>query len=125
VKSAPPSLLGLSESGLGCTLTVLLLALFLGAVGLGWVVNGILIVLALLLLAPAIGFFGLRWWLGRNLILSNCPVCSYEFTGFRESECVCPSCGEKLLVSKGQFTRATPAGTIDVEAIEVSPHSGD
>ena len=36
-----PKFVSLNESGLGCALTVLLVSLLLGAVGLGWVVNGV------------------------------------------------------------------------------------
>jgi hypothetical protein len=104
---------------LGCFLTLLLLGLLLGTVGLGWIVNGVLIFFALLLLLPAIAFWGFRWWLGRNLVESQCPVCDYQFTGFNERECRCPNCGEALKVEGGRFSRLTPPGTIDVEAVEV------
>lgn len=110
----------LNNSGLGCFLTLLLLGLLLGSVGLGWIVNSILIFFALLLLLPAIAFWGLRWWLGRNLVESQCPVCNYQFTGFNGAECRCPNCEEALKVEGGCFTRLTPPGTIDVEAVEVS-----
>lgn len=108
-----------NDSGFSVLLTLLLIALLLGSVGLGWIVNGVLILFALLLLAPAIAWLGLRWWLKRNLIEDRCPVCSYEFTGFKGTECQCPNCGEFLRVESGHFHRLTPPGTIDVEAIEV------
>lgn len=118
-------LIWLNDSGLGCFLTLLLVALLLGSVGLGWLVNGFLIVLALLLLAPVVAFWGFRWWLQRNLVEDNCPVCDYEFTGFNRTECRCPNCGEPLKVESGHFQRLTPPGTIDVEAVEVSAQQLD
>lgn len=92
----------------------------LGSVGLGWVVNSLLVLLAFMLLTPAIAFLFLRWWLRRNLIVDKCPVCSYEFTALNKTQCQCPNCGETLQVEGGSFTRATPPGTIDVTAVEVS-----
>jgi Zn finger protein HypA/HybF involved in hydrogenase expression len=115
-----PKFVSLNESGLGCALTVLLVSLLLGAVGLGWVVNSVLILLALLAVAPILGFLGLRWWMKRNLVESDCPVCGYEFTSFKGSECRCPSCGESLRVIEGKFERISPPNTIDVDAVEVS-----
>jgi hypothetical protein len=112
-------LLRFNDSGLGCLLTLLLFGLLLGSVGLGWLVNGFLIFLALLFLLPAIATVGFRWWFARNLVEDKCPVCNYEFTGFNNTECRCPSCGESLKVEAGNFHRLTPPGTIDVEAIEV------
>lgn len=115
-----PKFVSFNESGLGCALTVLLVSVLLGAVGLGWVVNGVLIFLGLLAITPIVGFWGLRWWMKRNLIESDCPVCGYEFTSFQGSECRCPSCGESLRVVEKKFERLTPPGTIDVQAVEVS-----
>ncbi|MBZ8180692.1 MAG: hypothetical protein SAL07_21925 [Oscillatoria sp. PMC 1051.18] len=107
--------------GLGCWLTILLIGLLLGSVGLGWVVNGFLIVVALLLITPAIAWYGFSFWVKRNLVEDQCPVCNYEFTGFNRTQCRCPNCGEALKVEQGQFLRLTPPGTIDVEAVEVAP----
>jgi hypothetical protein len=115
-----PKMLWFNDSGLWCALTLLSFGLLLGSVGLGWIVNGFLIFSIVLLFAPAIAFWGFRWWLKRNLVEDQCPVCSYEFTGFNRTECRCPSCGEPLKVEGGHFLRLTPPGTIDVEAIEVS-----
>ena len=92
----------------------------LGSVGLGWIVNSLLILLAFMLLTPAIAFLFLRWWLSRNLIADKCPVCNYEFTGLNKTQFQCPNCGETLQVEGGHFTRVTPPGTIDVTAVEVS-----
>ena len=114
-----PRLLWLNDSGLGCFLTLLLLGLLLGGVGLGWVVNSFLILLGLLLLIPVIAFWGFRWWLQRNLVEDRCPSCDYQFTGFNRTECRCPNCGEPLKVEEGSFYRLTPPGTIDVQAVEV------
>ncbi|MEC4984905.1 MAG: hypothetical protein SAJ37_04180 [Oscillatoria sp. PMC 1068.18] len=111
----------INGSGIGCWLTILAIALLLGSVGLGWVVNGFLIVVALLLLLPPIAWYGFRFWVKRNLVEDQCPVCNYEFTGFNRTQCSCPNCGEALKVEQGQFLRLTPPGTIDVEAVEVAP----
>ncbi len=115
-----PKLFQFNLSGLGCWLPLLATVLLLGSVGLGWVVKSLLIVVGLVIIAPAIGWLVFRWWLKRNLIEDKCPVCSYEFTGFNQTDCRCPNCGEPLKVEQGHFYRLTPPGTIDVEAVEVS-----
>jgi len=115
-----PRILSINDSGSGCLLTLLFIGLLLGSVGLGWLVKSFLVLFALLLITPAIAFWGFRWWLRGNLVEDRCPVCSYEFTGFKRTECRCPNCGEPLKVEAGRFQRITPPGTIDVEAIEVS-----
>lgn len=112
--------LQINSSGIGCWLTLLAIFLLLGSVGLGWLVKSFLIAIALIVIIPIVGWFGFRWWLRRNIIESQCPVCSYEFTGFNDTQCRCPSCGEPLKVEQGHFSRLTPPGTIDVEAVEVS-----
>ena len=114
-----PNGFGFNNSGFGCLLTLLLVVWLLGAVGLGWLVNSLLILLALLLFMPAIAWFVFRWWVGRNLVEASCPTCNYEFTGFNGTECRCPNCEELLKVESGSFQRLNPPGTIDVEAIEV------
>lgn len=108
-----------NNSGFGCLLTLLLIGLLFGSIGLGWLVNGVLIFLAVLAILPAIGWWGFKWWLQRSLVVDKCPVCSFEFTGFRGTQCNCPNCGEPLKIESGSFQRLTPPGTIDVEAIEV------
>ena len=113
-------LVSMNNSGLGCILTLLLGAFLLTSVGLGWVVNGFLIFVVILATLPVIAVLGLRWWLKRNLIEDTCPVCNYEFTGFKKAECRCPNCGETLQVEDNQFKRIILPGTIDVDAIEVS-----
>ncbi|MBR8826630.1 MAG: hypothetical protein DSM107014_01775 [Gomphosphaeria aponina SAG 52.96 = DSM 107014] len=110
-----------NQSGIGCFLTVLLIGLFFGSVGLGWLVNGFLILIAVIILVPSIAFLGLRWWLPRNLVEDQCPVCNYQFTGFNGTQCECPNCGEPIKVESGKFNRLTPPGIIDVQAVEVSP----
>jgi hypothetical protein len=109
-----------NNSGLRVFLTLVLIALLLGSVGLGWIVNGFLVFVVLLLALPVVGWFGMSWWLQRNLIQDKCPVCSYEITGFNKTEFNCPSCGEALKAESGHFQRLTPPGTIDVKAVEVS-----
>ncbi len=116
-------LLQYNTSGLGCWLTIILLALFLGSVGLGWIVNSFLILLGFLLLLPIVTLWGVQWWLKRNLIQDKCPVCNYEFTGFKNTEFNCPNCNEPLQVVSGEFHRITPPGTIDVNAVEVTASS--
>lgn len=112
-------LLKLNLSGAGCWLSVLLIFLLLGSVGLGWVVNSILIIVGLVFITPIIAWLGLSWWLRRNLIEDQCPVCSYSFVGFNQRECRCPNCGESLKVENQKFVRISPPGTIDVEVVEV------
>ncbi len=113
-------LLRVNDSGFGCLLTFIVISLFFGSVGLGWIVNGVLIFFVLIFIAPVIAFFALRWWLQRNLVEDQCPVCNYSFTGFNDTECRCPNCGEVLQVTAGKFKRIAPPGTIDVEVVEVS-----
>lgn len=104
-------------------LTLLALVWLLGSVGLGWLVNSLLIIFGLLFFAPIVAFFGFRWWLQRNLVADQCPVCTYEFTGLNNSQLQCPNCGELLLVQNSHFQRLTPEGTIDITAVEVPAQS--
>ncbi|BAZ31930.1 hypothetical protein NIES4074_44030 [Cylindrospermum sp. NIES-4074] len=104
-------------------LTLLAVVWLLASLGLGWLVNSLLIIVGLLFLAPIIAFFGFRWWLQRNLVADKCPVCGYEFTGLNNSNLQCPSCGEALTVQNGHFQRFAPEGTIDITAIEVPAKS--
>jgi ribosomal protein S27E len=115
----------INDSGFGCLLTFFIVAVLLGSFGLSWIVNSVLILVVLLLLLPVVGWIGLNWWLKRSQVTEKCPVCNYEFTAFEKIECACPSCGETLQVAGGKFTRITPPGTIDVEAIEVSTQEVD
>ncbi len=100
-------------------LTLIVVVWLLGSLGLGWLVNSLLIIFGLLLLIPILAFVGFRWWLQRNLVTDRCPVCEYEFTGLNKTQLQCPNCGELLSVQQGHFQRLTPEGTIDVTAIEV------
>jgi hypothetical protein len=118
-------LLKVNDSGFGCLLSFILISLLFGSVGLGWIVNGVLIFFALIIMVPVIAFFALRWWVQRNLVEDQCPVCNYSFTGFNDTECRCPSCGEVLQVTAGKFNRIAPPGTIDVEVVEVSSSTLD
>ncbi|MEM7590489.1 MAG: hypothetical protein AAF383_03020 [Cyanobacteria bacterium P01_A01_bin.83] len=113
-------LLQLNLPGIGCWSTTILTIFILTSVGLGWFVNGLIIFIGLLLISPIIAFWGFQWWLKRKLLLAQCPVCSYEFTGFKNTQFNCPNCGESLKVEAGSFSRMTPPGTIDVDAVEVS-----
>lgn len=113
-------LLQYNTSGLGCWISLILFALIVAKIGLGGVISGFLILIALLLIVPVVAFWGFQWWLRRKLVQDDCPVCSYEFTGFKNTEFNCPNCGENLQVEGDRFTRMTPPGTIDVDAVEVS-----
>ncbi|MBE9250411.1 hypothetical protein IQ226_14890 [Dolichospermum sp. LEGE 00240] len=104
-------------------LTLLAIAWLLASLGLGWLVNSLVIILGLLFLLPVIAFLGFRWWLQKNLVTSQCPVCGYELTGINNSQVQCANCGEQLLVKNFQFQRFTPEGTIDVKAVEVQAQS--
>lgn len=107
-------------SGLGCWLPLIAIALLASSVGLGWLVNGFFILIALAFIAPIFVFWGVQWWLKLNFVQDNCPVCNYEFTGFKNAEFQCPNCNEPLKVTQGHFARIMPPGTIDVDAVEVS-----
>lgn len=114
-------IINFNDSGLGCILTLVIVSLLLGSIGLQWIVNGFLILIALLIITSIIAVFVFRWWLKRNLIEDQCPVCDYTFTALNNNNCYCPNCGESLSILQGKFVRETQPGTIDVEAIEVSP----
>ncbi len=109
-----------SLSGVGRIVVWLAIAWLLGILGLGWLIKSFLVLLGLLLITPIIAFFGLRWWVQKNLVQGTCPVCSADLTGFNQMALQCPSCGEALQVDQGKFKRITPAGTIDVDAVEVT-----
>ncbi|MBD2694215.1 hypothetical protein [Anabaena catenula] len=100
-------------------LTLLAVFWLLASLGLGWLVNSLLIIVGLLLVTPVIAYVGFRWWLQRNLVADNCPVCGFESTGLNNSQLQCPNCGEQLLVQNSKFRRFTPDGTIDITAVEV------
>ena len=120
MKQGNPKVFSLYFSELSRWLAPVLIIGLLASFGLGWLVNSILILMGFIVIAPAIAFFVLRWWVGRNLISDQCPVCGYEFPGFKNTEFRCPSCGESLKAENGSFQRLTPPGTIDVEAVDVS-----
>jgi energy-coupling factor transporter transmembrane protein EcfT len=109
-----------NESGLGCFLTLILVAILLSSVGLGWIWHSALILVLFLTITPVIAWFAFRWWLQKNLVQGECPVCSYGLTGLNENELQCPNCGETLKVEAGTFQRLTPPGTIEVEAVEIN-----
>jgi hypothetical protein len=117
--------LQLGAAGVGRLLFPFFILWLLGAIGLGWLVKSLLFIVGLLIITPVIAFVGLRWWLQRNLVQSQCPVCSYELMGLNHSALTCPSCGEALKVENGAFSRLTPPGTIDVEAVDVSVQAID
>jgi DNA-directed RNA polymerase subunit RPC12/RpoP len=104
-------------------LTLLAIAWLLASLGLGWLVNSLMIIFGLLLFLPVVAFFGFRWWLQKNLVTNQCPVCGCELTGLNNRQVQCANCGEQLLVKNFQFQRFTPEGTIDVTAVEVQAQS--
>lgn len=118
-----PKIAQLNLSGIGCWLTLILGALLLTSVGLGWVVNSVIIVLGLMILLPIIALVGVQWWLRRNLVEDECPVCQYQFTGFNGTMSRCPNCSEPIKIENGKFQRITPPGTIDVDAVDVDASS--
>ncbi len=95
------------------------IAWFLGAIGLGWLINSIMILLSFVLILPVVAFIGLRWWLQRNLVQAQCPACQFEFAHLSRSDLQCPSCGESLKVEGSSFVRTAAPNTIDVQAVEV------
>lgn len=102
---------------------LLLLTVFLlltSMIGLGWLVNSILIIIGVIVFVPILAGLGLWWWVSRNLIVDQCPVCQHEFTALNQTQIQCPSCGEPLQIQQGHFTRLTPPGTIDVQVVDVS-----
>ncbi|MDH6057794.1 hypothetical protein [Umezakia ovalisporum] len=113
----------LSLENLRPWLTLLAVFWLLASLGLGWLVNSLLIIFGLLLLTPVVAFLAFRWWLQRNLIPGHCPVCNFEFTGLNNTQLQCPNCGEQLSVQQGHFQRFTPEGTIDIQAIEIPAQS--
>ena len=117
-----------NSSGLGCFLTFLLIAALLTSVGLGWIVNGFIILILLIPVTIALGVIGFRWWLKRNVIEDDCPVCGHTFTGLNNAIARCPSCGEIVQVADRAFQRQTPAGTVEVaavDAVEVTAEPSD
>ncbi|MGB3513962.1 MAG: hypothetical protein WBA93_33085 [Microcoleaceae cyanobacterium] len=115
-----PKIFQLKLASIGNWLIILAVVWLLGSIGLGWLVNSILILIGFVLITPVIAFIGLRWWLNRNLIIDECPVCSYEFTALNKTQFQCPNCGEPLKIEQGNFSRLTPPGTIDVSAVEIN-----
>lgn len=104
-------------SGWGCWLVLLAFGIFLGFIGLGWLVSSFLVLLAALIVVPILFIAGLLWWVRRNVVRAPCPVCQTEFSALQGNPCRCPNCGEPLQVRAGAFERITPEGTIDVEAV--------
>ncbi|MBE9109454.1 hypothetical protein IQ273_08495 [Nodosilinea sp. LEGE 07298] len=110
-------------SGLGCWLTLIGVVWLLGAVGLGWLVKSLAVLVVLLLAAPVLGFIGLRFWLRRNLVQGPCPVCSTTMTGIKGADTRCLNCGTPLHTEIDGFSRVTEAGTIDVNAVDITVDS--
>lgn len=107
-------------SGLSNWLVTLAVIGILISIGLGWLVKGVLILIAVIAITPILVILAVQWWLKRNLIQDQCPVCSHEFPAFNNTQFQCPNCGEPLKIEQGRFSRLTPPGTIDVQAVDVS-----
>lgn len=108
-----------SSSGWGCLLSLILLALGLSALGLGWLVNGVVILIAIVTLLPVVGILVAAWWLKRNVATGACPACGGDLTALNNSTVNCAHCGIPLEVRSRQFQRVTQPGTVDVEAVTV------
>jgi len=91
----------------------------LGAIGLGWLVKSFFAIIGIILLAPVAIFVGVRWWIQRNLVQGQCPVCASPLAGLNKTQTRCPNCNEPIKVEHKHFSRLTPPGTIDVQAVEV------
>lgn len=100
-------------------LTAIAVFWLLSFIGLGWLVQSLLVLLLLLFVTPIILFFGARWWLKRNIVQEPCPACGYTVIGLNNRPTQCPQCNETIQVEKRQFQRSTPPGTVDVQAVEV------
>ncbi|MGC9526428.1 MAG: hypothetical protein ACP5D7_12905 [Limnospira sp.] len=104
-------------SGLILGLIVLSAAGLLGAVGLGWLSWGrlLLLTLAVLPLLPIVvilALYGLLSWVDRNRVQDRCPVCRYEFGGYRNSTPHCPNCKEPLRFDRdGKLHKISPTHT--------------
>ena len=103
-----------NSSGLGCFLTSILIATLLTSVGLGWLVNGVIILIVMIPVTIVLGVFCFQWWLKRSLIEDACPACTITFTGLNNSIARCPNCGEIVQIENRSFQRQTPVGTVDV-----------
>ena len=114
-----PNGLQINFSGLGCWLTLLAGAWLLGTAGLAWLVKSALILFTIVAIAPVIAFVGLRLWIKRKLVQGTCPVCEQPLTGLMAVQTPCPNCGTPLKATPDGFERATPEGTIEVQAVEV------
>lgn len=107
-------------SGFKNLLLTLAVVILLSSIGLGWLVNGLLIIVGLIILAPIVVILILGWAVKTNQMTDECPMCNYEISAFNGMELQCPNCGEPLKVEKGKLKRLAPPGTIDVEAIEIN-----
>jgi predicted RNA-binding Zn-ribbon protein involved in translation (DUF1610 family) len=96
-------------------LTTLLILSLLGTVGGRWLLNSLAIFVVVLAIAPVIGLWGVRWWVQRRIVTSQCPTCGTTFSGDRQGQMQCPSCGEVLEVHNNRFVRPAPPGVIDVD----------
>lgn len=120
---APNGFRQIQLSGTGCWLTLAIGFVLMTTVGIGWLLKSLLLIVALLVLTPIVLVVGVQFWLRRNLVEGACPSCSQPLTGFKNIPTSCPSCGVSLDASSGTFVRVTPAGTIDVDVVNVEATS--
>ena len=91
----------------------------LGSIGLGWLVKSVLFLFGFLLIVPIVAFVGFQWWIKRNVVQSECPICTFESINLKGAEFRCPNCNEPLKAEDKRFVRLVPPGTIEVSAVEV------
>jgi predicted RNA-binding Zn-ribbon protein involved in translation (DUF1610 family) len=100
-------------------ISILLLCLLLGSIGLGWVVKSALIIIGVVILIPIIAALSFGWWYYRNVGLDECPSCGEMVYGMNNREFTCPHCKDTLTMVNRTVQRVSPLGTIDVTAVEV------
>jgi predicted RNA-binding Zn-ribbon protein involved in translation (DUF1610 family) len=103
------------NEGVRFWINFLIIATLLSVLGLGWVIKSLLFLLLFLFLLPIGAGIALQIWLKTRLVTAPCPVCGQVSTALKGQPFHCPSCGEPLEISRNQFVRLTPPGTIDVE----------
>lgn len=111
--------LQLNFSGLGCWLTFFAVVWLITTVGLGWILKSIAVLFLVSLLLPVLIFIGVRIWLSRNWVQGSCPSCSQPLAGVKSMQLGCPNCGTRLEVADGTFVRASAAGTVDVDVVDI------
>ncbi len=115
-----PNLRTLQLRGLLIWVTGLMALFWVGSIVPDWLINALIGLVIFMFALPVLGVFGLRWWVQRNVVVGECPACSGPVQGWaRQPELDCPTCGTPLQIAQGSFIRLTPAGVVDVQAVEV------